>query len=63
MTDFIIHIDGFKRTFKVFQIGTNVNPYDRDSLHNYLLRNYANYSILMHHRIRLDNYSVKKPQT
>lgn len=58
--DYIVTIGGYKTKFKVFQIGTNVNPFDRGSLHAYLLRTYVIYvrNSGMQHRVMGNHYKV-----
>jgi len=60
--DYTISISGFRRTFRVYQIGSNVNPYCRESLNAYLLRNYATYTPTMQRKVFMNDYKVTKDQ-
>ena len=56
--NYLLSINGFKVTFKVYKIGSNIDFNDRFSILAYLRKHYSNFTAKMTNQILRGEYTV-----
>ena len=56
--NYLLLIEGFKVTFKIYKIGDNIDFNDRFTILAYLRKHYANFTSRMTNQILRGNYTI-----